>query len=113
MVFGGVGGQQRDRLRQVIIDKIAELPHSPTMRDISEAYRISINNKSDSVTEILNNFVYGEVFTSNHEEFKTIEELLDDKVVVVDLRALDPDDRTKRTLVAVFLSKYFEYMIDF
>lgn len=111
MVFGGVGGQQRDRLRQVIIDKIAELPHSPTMRDISEAYRISINNKSDSVTEILNNFVYGEVFTSNHEEFKTIEELLDDKVVVVDLRALDPDDRTKRTLVAVFLSKYFEYMI--
>jgi hypothetical protein len=111
MVFGGIGGQQRDRLRQVIIDKIAELPHSPTMRDISEAYRISINNKSDSVTEILNNFVYGEVFTSNHEEFKTIEELLDDKVVVVDLRALDPDDRTKRTLVAVFLSKYFEYMI--
>lgn len=111
MVFGGIGGQQRDRLRQVIIDKIAELPHSPTMRDIAEAYKIAINNKSDSVTEILNNFVYGEVFSSNHEEFKTIEELLDDKVVVVDLRALDPDDRTKRTLVAVFLSKYFEYMI--
>lgn len=111
MVFGGIGGQQRDRLRQVIIDKIDELPHSPTMRDISEAYRIAVNNRSDSVTEILNNFVYGEVFTSNHEEFKTIEELLDDKVVVVDLRALDPDERTKRTLVAVFLSKYFEYMI--
>lgn len=111
MVFGGIGGQQRDRLRQVIIDKISELPHSPTMRDISEAYRTAINNKADSVTEILNNFVYGEVFTSNHEEFKTIEELLDGQVVVVDLRALDPDDRTKRTLVAVFLSKYFEYMI--
>jgi hypothetical protein len=111
MVFGGIGGQQRDRLRQVIIDKISELSHSPTMRDISEAYRAANNNKADSVTEILNNFVYGEVFTSNHEDFKTIEELLDGQVVVVDLRALDPDDRTKRTLVAVFLSKYFEYMI--
>ena len=111
LIFGGIGAQQRERLRGVIIDRISALPHSPTMRDISEAYQISANNKPDSVTEILNNFVYGEVFTANHEEFQTLSELLSDNVVIVDLQANELDERTKKTLVAVFLSKYSEYMV--
>ena len=111
MIFGGVGGQQRDRLREVIIQKISELPHSPTMREVLEAYKLANNRRADSVTEILNNFVYGEVFTSDPNDFQTIGQLLDGNVIVVDLRALDPDERTKKALVAVFLSSYFEHMI--
>ena len=111
MVFGGIGGQQRDRLREVIIQKISELTHSPTMQEISEAYRLANRNRADSVTEILNNFVYGEVFSTDPNTFQNMEQLLAENVVIVDLRELDPDERTKKTLVAVFLSKYFEYMV--
>jgi len=111
MVFGGIGGQQRDRLREVIIEQISELDHSPTMQEVSEAYRLANKNKADSVTEILNNFVYGEIFSTNPNTFLNMDQLLAENVVVVDLRELDPDERTKKTLVAVFLSKYFEYMV--
>lgn len=111
MVFGGVGNVQRDRLRQVIIALINNKDLSPTLRDVQEAYLLACNNKADSVTEILNNLVYNEVFSSNPAEFQALDEILQEGVAVVNLRALDPDQKTKKTLVAIFLNLYFEYMI--
>jgi hypothetical protein len=111
MIFPGVGGQQQGRLRDVIINQIAQKAQSPTMVDIAEAYRLANKNKDDSVTNILYSFVYGEVFTSNTSEFQTMDDLLDGNVVIVDLAANGTlDERTKKTLVAVFVSKYFEHM---
>lgn len=111
MVFGGVGNVQRDRLRQVIIRLISSKEVSPTLRDVQEMYLLESQNKADSVTEILNNLVYNEVFSSDPSEFRTLDEILSKNVAVVNLRALDPDQKTKKTLVAVFLNQYFEYMI--
>jgi DNA phosphorothioation-dependent restriction protein DptH len=109
-IFAGLGNVQTERLTQVIIDEIANNDLSPTMKGIADAYSAANNHRADAVVNILNNFVRNEIFSEDPREFKTLEELLDGHVLVLDLKQLDPDVDTKNSLVAIFLNFYMEYM---
>ena len=111
MIFTGIGVQQQDRLRRVIIDLIRLNRQSPTMSDVATAYSLAIDRRFDGVTNTLNNFVQMEIFGNRPEEFQSLEEMLREGVVVVDLRYLEGDEQLKKTLIAVFINKYFDYMI--
>jgi hypothetical protein len=69
-----------------------------------------VGHKIDAVVNILNNFVRNEVFSTDARDFKSLEELLENNVIVLDLKQLDPDIETKNSLVALFLNFYMEYM---
>ena len=109
-IFSGLGNVQTERLTQVIIDEIANNDLSPTMKSIAAAYSAQNDFKVDAVVNILNNFVRNEIFSNDPTEFKTLEEMLDGHVLVLDLKQLDPDLDTKNSLVALFLNFYMEYM---
>ena len=109
-IYRGVGPVQSNRLKQVIMDVYADVDGSPTLEQVAQAYTARVPN-ADSVVGILNNFVMQEIFSSSASELKTLGELIDGSVLVLDLRELDPDQDTKNALVALFLNQYLEYMI--
>jgi hypothetical protein len=109
-IYGGVGPVQSNRLKQVIMEVYADVDGSPTLEQVAQAYTALVPN-ADSVVGILNNFVMQEIFSSSASDLKTLGELIDGSVLVLDLRELDPDQDTKNALVALFLNQYFEYMI--
>ena len=109
-IYQGVGPVQVDNLIQVIMDAYAANNGSPTIAEIATRYRAKVQN-GDSVVATLNIFVMQEIFSSDKTELKTLAELIDGSVLVLDLRELDPDTATKNALVALFLNQYLEYMI--
>ncbi len=109
-IYGGVGPVQTNRLKQVIMGIYATNPDSPTLEMVAHAYSELVPN-GDAVVGILNNFVMQEIFSSSASDLKTLGELIDGSVLVLDLRELDPDQATKNALVALFLNQYLEYMI--
>jgi hypothetical protein len=110
-IFSNLGNVQIENLTQVIIEQINSNDSSPTMEDIASAYSAKVGHKKiDAVVNILNNFVRNEVFGTDARDFKTLGELLENNVVVLDLKQLDPDIDTKNSLVALFLNFYMEYM---
>ena len=109
-IYGGVGPVQTNRLKQVIMGIYSANSGSPTLELVAQAYSELVPN-GDAVVGILNNFVMQEIFSSSSSDLKTLGELIDGSVLVLDLRELDPDQATKNALVALFLNQYFEYMI--
>jgi DNA phosphorothioation-dependent restriction protein DptH len=109
-IFSGLGNVQTENLTQVIIEQIQSNDSAPTMVDIANAYSAKVGHKIDAVVNILNNFVRNEVFGEDARDFKSLEELLENNVIVLDLKQLDPDIETKNSLVALFLNFYMEYM---
>ena len=109
-IYAGIGNVQTERLTQVIINQIANNDLPPTMKSVAEAYSVEVGNRVDAVVNILNNFVRNEIFSTDPREFRTMEEILRDSVVCLDLKQLDPDTDTKNSLVALFLNLYMEYM---
>lgn len=110
-IYSGVGPIQRYRLVDVIVglfDKNAGT--APTLSEVLAGYK-DLVEKPDSMTAILSDFVYGGVFSENREELKTFEELISDSVLVLALKDLGTNQRTKNALVVLFLNMYFDYML--
>ena len=109
-IYGGVGPVQSENLKRVIMAAYDRSSASPTLAEVAAGYSAAVPN-ADSVSAVLNIFVMQEIFSSEASELKTMAELMNNSVLVLDLRELDPDQATKNALVALFLNQYFEYMI--
>ena len=72
------------------------------MNQVFEHYKEANDGKLDSVSGILQNFVYGETFSENKSELKTMSELMENNVVVLNLGELGTDQDQKNALVALF-----------
>jgi hypothetical protein len=92
------------------MDLYAASEHAPTLKEVAAAYSTAVP-AGDAVVAILNNFVLGEVFSSDRSELKTLSELIDNSVLVLDIDAFGADQQSKNALVALFLNQYYEYMI--
>lgn len=106
-----IGGKQRNTLTKVVRELIQTERLSPTMAQVHEAYMHAVDQEPDLVSSVLESFVYGEVFSENPGEMKTMAELLDDGIVVLNLSALGADQQLKNALVALFLNEYYSYML--
>ena len=109
-IYGGLGHVQLDRLQSAILKSYNLKDGKPGLKDVLDEYRL-VTPHADAVTSILNIFVIQEIFSPDVENSKSLAELFEDGVLVLDLRDLDPDDRTKNALVALILNEYFDYMI--
>ncbi|WP_433874884.1 ATP-binding protein [Sinomonas atrocyanea] len=110
-IYSGVGPVQSSALKNVIRDLFEEkngLP--PTLAEVHELYT-QRQDRADSVSSILETFVYNEIFDSNRANLRSFRELLDGRVLVVALNHLGSDQEAKNALVALFLNLYYDYMI--
>ena len=108
-IYANVGPKQKSALTKIII----ELMHNNdvvTFDDVCREY-VAQPGGPDAVSAILENFSLGGVFSSKREELKPLRELLDNRVLVVNLSALGADQETKNAIVALMLNQYFDYMI--
>ena len=110
-IYGGTGPVQQGRLLEVLTELIKKSDTSITMNQVFEHYKEANDGKLDSVSGILQNFVYGETFSENKSELKTMSELMENNVVVLNLGELGTDQDQKNALVALFLNQYYEYML--
>jgi hypothetical protein len=106
-----IGGKQRNTLTRVVRELIQTEKLSPTMDQVLEAYMQAVDQEPDLVSSVLESFVYGEVFSKNPAEMKTMAELLDGGIVVLNLSALGADQQLKNALVALFLNEYYSHML--
>ena len=111
-IYAGVGHKQGYLLKQAIRN-CYELAHglgvSPTIYDVHDAYKDSINNP-DSVLSILDNVTSYEIFERNLEKIKRFEDFFSG-ITVVDLKALGTWDKGKTMLVVIFLNMFYDYML--
>jgi hypothetical protein len=111
-IYAGVGPVQRDRLVTIITTLFKERAGKPpTIHQVLELYRAEVK-QADSVVSILNTFVLAEVFSDDPDDLWPFEDLMHDRVLVVALNELGTDQEAKNALVALFLNKYYEYMLD-
>lgn len=109
-IYGGIGPVQKSKVLMIIKDLFAQRGGSaPTLGEVLEAYLEE--NSFDSVAAVLNGFVLNEVFSEDRSELITMEEMLDDKVLVLAVSDLGADDNLKTALITLFLNKYYEYML--
>lgn len=109
-IYGNVGPVQRSRIARLTAELFAGRDgHPPTLAMLAEAYRAEVSD--DSVTAILDIFVYGEVFSDDPDELMDFDELIRDKVLVVAIDRLGVDQKTKNAVVVLFLNMYYGYMI--
>jgi hypothetical protein len=109
-IYSGVGPVQRGRLLSVITELYkARDGDAPTLAEVRDAY--AADEKADSVTAILDNFVLGEVFSDDRSELLSFDKLIDNKVLVIALDDFGADQNSKNALVALFLNVYYEYML--
>lgn len=80
------------------------------MLQVLDAYRKEAG-ENDAVVGVLEDFVYGEVFSSNVDDLVPLADILDGRVVTVNLAELGNDQNLKNALVALFLNQYYEYML--
>jgi len=106
-----IGGKQRNTLTKVVRELIQTERLSPTMAQVHEAYMQAVDQEPDLVSSVLESFVFGEVFSENPAEMKTMAELLEGGIVVLNLSALGADQKQKNSLVALFLNEYYSHML--
>jgi len=106
-----IGGKQRNTLTKVVRELIQTERLSPTMAQVYEAYMQAVDQEPDLVSSVLESFVFGEVFSENPAKMKTMAELLDGGIVVLNLSALGADQQLKNALVALFLNEYYSHML--
>lgn len=108
-IYSSVGPVQKERLTKAILDLFRERGgQAPTLSLVLERYRE--DGRPDSVTSILSNFVMRQVFIDDRGPTKSLDEILEDSVVVVALNELGNDQDGKNSLVALFLNEYYSYM---
>lgn len=107
-IYAGIGPRQASRVTRIVREWFIEHGRTPLLGELLEAYQ---EDAVDSVTSILETFVYSDVFAVDRSEMKSFEELMDGKVVVVALNELGTDQNAKNALVALFLNLYYEYML--
>ncbi|TQJ50193.1 hypothetical protein [Phycicoccus sp. SLBN-51] len=111
-IYAGIGPVQRDRIVTIVTSLFKEQAGSPpTLAQLLERYKADIK-QPDAVVSILNTFVLAEVFSDDPAALLPFEALMDDCVLVVALNELGTDQEAKNALVALFLNKYYEYMLD-
>lgn len=109
-IYGGIGPVQKSKVLMIIKDLFASKDGlAPTLGEVLEAYLE--DNAFDSVAAVLNGFVLNEVFSEDQSELITMEQMLDDKVLVLAVSDLGSDDNLKTALITLFLNKYYEYML--
>ena len=96
-------------LTKIVIKLITE-NEIVTFEDVCREY-LALTNAPDSVSAILENFSLGGIFSSDRESLRPLRELLNNRVLVVNLSALGADQETKNAIVALMLNQYFDYMI--
>lgn len=110
-IFPGVGPVQRSRLLRVIQTLFRDQDgQAPTLRQVLDAYELDAE-RPDSMTAVLSDFVYSGIFSDDPAKLLPFEELLNDSVLVVALKDLGSNQRTKNALVVLFLNMYYEYML--
>jgi hypothetical protein len=109
-IYGGIGPVQKSKVLMIIKDLFAKKGGAaPTLGEVLEAYLNE--NAFDSVAAVLNGFVLNEVFSEDQASLVTMEEMLEDKVVILAVSDLGSDDNLKTALITLFLNKYYEYML--
>jgi DNA phosphorothioation-dependent restriction protein DptH len=109
-IYGGIGPVQTRRLKKAL-DKVWDSHGaSPTLDQLLAQYLSDVEDVADSVVSILENFVDACVFSENPDELLSFAELMDRKVIVLNLHSLGQDQQLKNALVALFLNNYYEYM---
>ncbi|WP_229233078.1 ATP-binding protein [Sinomonas cyclohexanicum] len=110
-IYSGIGPVQSSMLKKVIRE-LFERPgqKEPTLAEVLELY-LDEQGKPDSVSAILETFVYGELFDYDRTNLSSFGELLEGRVIVVALNELGQDQDAKNAIVALFLNLYFDYMI--
>lgn len=110
-IYSGVGAKQEDRLTTAVLQLFEEMNGiEPTIQEVAHRYRELNDGAADSVVALMNDFVMGDVFADRDQELLPFSQLLEDRVVVVDLHGIGADQRTKNSLVAFLLNQYYEYM---
>lgn len=110
-IYSGVGPVQRFNLVNVIVRLFEEAGGvAPTLGQVLAGYQ-EATDKPDSLNAILSDFVYGGIFSETREELRTFSELIEDSVLVLALKDLGTNQKTKNALVILFLNMYFDYML--
>lgn len=110
-IYSGIGPRQMSLLNQAVRDSFLSKNDSPpTLAEVRDRY-VGIVSDPDSVTSILDTFVFGEIFSADQDELRSFDDLLEGNVVVVALNKLGQDSNTKNSLVALFLNLYHDYML--
>lgn len=110
-IFPGMGPVQRGRVVRVIVDLFAETGGiAPTLRQVLDGYEAAAD-KADAMTAVLSDFVYSGIFSEDIDQLKSFEDLINDAVLVVALKDLGSNQRTKNALVVLFLNIYYDYML--
>lgn len=108
-IYSGIGPKQKRYLTGVIRDLYRESPDSPpTISRILDRYEDE--HGIDSVSAILGPFVDFQVFDENPENTMSFKDLIDGKVLVVDLNKLGTNTDIKNSVVTLLLNLYYEYM---
>ncbi|QIV86845.1 ATP-binding protein [Glutamicibacter mishrai] len=108
-IYPGVGPVQRQRFAEAAGSAFEECTNrDPVLGEILERY-MSLG-RPDSVSSILSDFVYGNIFTEDPTEIRSFEDLMSDSVVVVNLHGLGSDQTMKNAIVILFLNLFYDYM---
>lgn len=110
-IYSGIGPVQKSLLIKAVMESYDEDSQiCPTVEDVQNNYLIK-TGKEDSVSSILNRFVLPEVFTPDKAKMQSFNELINDKVLVVNLSPLASDSGTQNALVVLMLDLYYDYMM--
>lgn len=109
-IYSNVGPVQTENLIETIAG-LFKLNNgvAPTMKEVLNRYK-EIAGKIDAVVSILSTFVRSEVFTEDRAAMKSFTELIDGRVLVVDLNSFGADRASQNALVVIFLDLYYVYM---
>lgn len=113
-IYTGIGPAQREKIKQAVkrsYDSASSFNAKfPTLNDVFDQYKQIGGGALDSPYSIMSDLVDGEYFVSEASKVVPFSEFLDG-VVVLDLAQVGQDDRTKNTLVVVFLNLFYEHML--
>jgi DNA phosphorothioation-dependent restriction protein DptH len=113
-IYSGIGPAQREKIKQAVKASYEAASsfggRCPTLNDVFDQYKQIGGGTLDSPYSIMSDLVDGEYFVSDASKVVPFSEFLDG-VVVLDLAKVGQDDRTKNTLVVVFLNLFYEHML--
>ncbi|MHA3838150.1 hypothetical protein ACXR8F_20730 [Terrabacter sp. AAH1] len=108
-IYSGIGPVQRDKLISTIMGLFKDHGGlAPTLAEVLDRYGDA--SKPDSVTSVLNAFVLGQVFSEDRHSLVSLDEAMDDTVLVIGLNSLGADTYTKNAIVVLFLEMFYESM---
>jgi hypothetical protein len=100
------GAVQRERLREAIRGVVDLRRRSPLISEIYAAYKLLAGDKRDTVTSRLGELVDLGIFTNDSSELVSINELLSDRVVVLNLEGLFNHVSIQEQLMAIFVNQF-------